>query len=256
MTKKNKFYFGFGILIVIIVILVGYILIDKFMINSENNIGDSYVGIWEHNLITKDANGLVVGNINVSITLKDDYTFSYEYIDIKDDSNSFQYMGTYDVFDDLIYIHYNYRNKDNTDTLFINNGKMCRSQRSCNDYFVKGKNEKNDIVSYLPYIYTSYNNYHSILDSKEKSMVVIDEVPCVFCDTYDPILSQIKDNFDVKIYYINDYNQDENVLNVIGSPTTLFIINGEVKRRFSGTVVAYDSIADLMIDLGYSTISE
>lgn len=87
----------------------------------------------------------------------------------------------------------------------------------------------------------SYDEYKNILDSNEKSIVVIGQTGCAYCEQTKPILDEIAKDDDVTINYLNLTNISEDEfselmesldylkeMESIGTPLTLIIENKEV----------------------------
>lgn len=72
------------------------------------------------------------------------------------------------------------------------------------------------------------------IDAKESFILVISQSECSHCAEYKPRLKKILANYNIVGYYIekDKLNDDQtaqlnNIANISGTPTTVFIVNGE-----------------------------
>lgn len=100
---------------------------------------------------------------------------------------------------------------------------------------------KNNFVS------LKYDDIMKKIENKESFVLCISSTECPHCDDYKPKLKNVANKYGVKIYYtdinlFNDNDYDKFKVDFSfdgGTPTTIFIINGEEKTtatRISGDV--------------------
>jgi len=94
------------------------------------------------------------------------------------------------------------------------------------------KNKEKNLDKYL--VELKINELQEKIDAKESFILVISQTTCSHCAEYKPRLKQILANNKIVAYYIEKdvLNDDEtaqlnNIANISGTPTTVFIVNGE-----------------------------
>lgn len=93
----------------------------------------------------------------------------------------------------------------------------------------------------------SYSEYEKLLEEGNRSIVVIGQTGCTYCEKAKPILNEIADEYDVTINYLNitDLSEDESKdlfnsleylkkLENIGTPLTLLIKDKKVVGHLDG----------------------
>ncbi len=101
----------------------------------------------------------------------------------------------------------------------------------------------------------SYNELQSMIENKESFPLVIASATCSACNSYRPTLEKFIKEYNVDVKYIDlDKLTDEeesdlmNEFPITGTPTTIFVKNGEEKdtynrivgnKKFSQTEEAY-----------------
>lgn len=98
------------------------------------------------------------------------------------------------------------------------------------------------------------------IDNKDSFILVITQDTCSHCKSYLPVINKIGKEYDITFYDIsqtNLSNEDatylKNIANISGTPTTVFIEEGEEKstiNRLIGNVAEYRVIEKLKA-LGY-----
>ena len=98
------------------------------------------------------------------------------------------------------------------------------------------------------------------IDNKDSFILVITQDSCSHCKSYLPVINKIGKEYDITFYDIsqtNLSNEDatylKNIANISGTPTTVFIEEGEEKstiNRLIGNVAEYRVIEKLKA-LGY-----
>lgn len=90
---------------------------------------------------------------------------------------------------------------------------------------------KNNLIS------LNYNDIMEKINNKESFVLCISRTNCSHCNDYKPKLKKVANKYDVKIYYTDvdlfddkDYDKFKTDFSFDGgTPTTIFIINGEEK---------------------------
>ena len=93
----------------------------------------------------------------------------------------------------------------------------------------------------------SYDEIMEKIDNKESFILCISRTTCSHCNVYKPKLRKVANKYDIKIYYTDVDKYSKNDLKDFnskisfdgGTPTTLFIKNGEEKTtatRIEGDV--------------------
>lgn len=226
------------------VLLIG---ITIFLFINHNS--KSYVGKWEHNIVWKE-NGTTTRESYASFELFNNGTFNYVGYSKNSDDDKISYNGTYNENNGTIYLYFTYDNQDYTDTLYITDDKMCVRKENCEDYYVKSNSKLNNniiVEENKNQSYIFYDDYQNILNNKENAIIVVVMENCKYCDEYEETIKQISDNYSTPIYY---YELDEeNKLNVEGTPTTLLIKNGEIANTISGKT-DYEDLTQKLNNLG------
>ncbi len=86
------------------------------------------------------------------------------------------------------------------------------------------------------YIEIDYTEYQQKLENKEKFALYIGSAACNHCQDLKPILEKVITNYDLEIYYIDlskldrtQYNDVWNTSNLTGTPTIVFVSEGNIK---------------------------
>lgn len=107
----------------------------------------------------------------------------------------------------------------------------------------------------------SYDEIMEKIDNKESFILCISRTTCSHCNVYKPKLRKVANKYDIKIYYtdVDKYSKNDlkNFSSKIsfdgGTPTTLFIKNGEEKTtatRIEGDV-SIEKIVDKLKKNGF-----
>ncbi len=93
----------------------------------------------------------------------------------------------------------------------------------------------------------SYSDYEKILESKKRSVIVIGQTGCTYCNQTKPIINEIAKEYNITINYLNltELSQDDNKalfsslsylkdLENFGTPLTLVIEDKEVVEALEG----------------------
>lgn len=107
----------------------------------------------------------------------------------------------------------------------------------------------------------NYDEIMEKIDNKESFVLCISRTTCSHCNVYKPKLRKVANKYDIKIYYtdVDKYSKEDlkNFSSKIsfdgGTPTTLFIKNGEEKTtatRIEGDV-SIEKIVDKLKKNGF-----
>ena len=120
-------------------------------------------------------------------------------------------------------------------------------------------NKKNDELD-KHLIELTYTELTKKIDKKESFILVVTRTDCSHCATYKPVLKQVLKDYDLIAYEISSDKMSEDekakfkdIANVTGTPTTIFIENGEettVNNRLVGAVNS-NRIINRLKSLGY-----
>jgi thiol-disulfide isomerase/thioredoxin len=124
-------------------------------------------------------------------------------------------------------------------------------------YFI---NKNNNVTQYTNVDYISIDKLKEKINNKESFILVISKDDCSHCKAYLPVVNKIGKQYNVTFYDVSQTNlSDENltylrnVANISGTPTTVFIQDGEEKtttNRLVGEVPEYRVIEKLKA-MGY-----
>ena len=179
--------------------------------------------------------------------MKESYNFDYYYINT-DELTTSQIRGvlaTLGIKEDEFGTPY---------IVFMEDGKMVSNHVGYTDartFFDKLKQNgyaQGDYVAPETFInYVDYNDYKEIVESKERSILIVGQTTCSYCIQAKPILNSIaKENSDLVINYIEfnllnssdsavvDEFISKNVNSEWGTPLTLIIEDGKVIDKLPG----------------------
>lgn len=200
--------------------------------DSKDDSKSTIVGKWEQNVDYKQGNEVVKRTYGM-IELKNDGSFNSVFYDKDNMSDSERLNGTYTSSGNTVYLKYKDEDGDNqTATLYIENDKMCIKQRDCEDYLVK-RSYNNKVVIYedeSDIEFINYSDYQKIINNKESAIVVVVRDGCYYCEQYESVVEKIHENYFTPVYY---YENDNNI-EVTGTPTTFVIKNGEIVDTIIG----------------------
>ena len=122
-------------------------------------------------------------------------------------------------------------------------------------FFLLSKNMQTGSVKSI-----SISELKEKIDNKDSFILVITQDGCSHCQNYAPIIREISEEYNIKIYDLNLTNltkdeKDEliNIANVNGTPTTLFFKNGEEEstlNRINGEASS-SKLVNKLKKLGY-----
>ncbi len=124
-------------------------------------------------------------------------------------------------------------------------------------YFAKTM-EKNNESQY--FVQLSGSEFMEKMENKDSMILVITKNGCSYCELYTPVFKKLVEEYKLVTYYINvstfndeEYNYYKSKFTISGTPTTVFIKDGEegtVSNRIVGNAPEY-KILDRLESLGY-----
>ena len=125
-------------------------------------------------------------------------------------------------------------------------------------FFFAKQLEKNNESKY--FIQLSGEEFKEKMENKEDMVLVITKSGCSYCELYIPVFKKLVEEYELVTYYINvstfddeEYNYYKSKFTISGTPTTVFIKDGEegtVSNRIVGNAPEY-KILDRLKSLGY-----
>lgn len=115
-----------------------------------------------------------------------------------------------------------------------------------------------------PYIEIRFKDFKEKLENKESFILYIGSSECTYCRRYEKTLKRVVDQYDVDVYYINivsdkitdeEVKELDNIVNYSGTPTTIFVKDGEVQGKYNriNGAVSSDKIIEAFKRNGYIT---
>ena len=105
------------------------------------------------------------------------------------------------------------------------------------------------------FIELKYDKVMEKINNKESFVLLLSQTTCSHCKDFKPKLKKVANNYKLNVYYleVDLINEEENnelkkLFNFNGTPTTVFVINGEEKTaatRISGDASEEKIIAKL-----------
>ena len=106
----------------------------------------------------------------------------------------------------------------------------------------------------------SYSAFQKKIESKETFIVEVMSDDCTACKNFEPKIEEVVKEYNITVYQLNihtmsdeDYQKFASDFSITGTPTTMFITNGEeqsVAHRIDGNV-SKDKIISKMKAMGY-----
>lgn len=122
-------------------------------------------------------------------------------------------------------------------------------------YFITKKNDNDSFVHKI-----SVSELKEKINNKESFVLVYTQDTCSHCKAYMPTLESVGKQYKINFYDVSstglkndDLNYLKQVANTSGTPTTIFIVNGEEKStldRLSGNVEEY-KLVERLKKMGY-----
>ena len=106
----------------------------------------------------------------------------------------------------------------------------------------------------------TYKELNNMLADKESFVLFIGSTTCTHCDAYKVTLNKVIEEYNVDVKYIDIYKISENKVSSLqakfpftGTPTTVFIKNGEEESTFNRIEgeASYSEVVDAFKENGY-----
>lgn len=110
-----------------------------------------------------------------------------------------------------------------------------------------------------------YNTYKEMIENKESFILFIGSSECSHCKDYEITLNEVIKKYHVEVNYLNlldlsdkQLNEFKSQISFSGTPTTIFIENGEETSHYNRIVGAldYDEIVDKFAENGYIEVKK
>lgn len=120
------------------------------------------------------------------------------------------------------------------------------------------KGKENELDKHL--VELNYSELQEKIDNKESFILVISKTDCPHCQAFKPIFKEVLSKHDIIAYEIRidtltkeESNKFSYIANISGTPTTIFIVNGEEKSTSTRLVgeANSDKIETRLKALGY-----
>ena len=125
---------------------------------------------------------------------------------------------------------------------------------------IKNNSKKEKVNDYSEITFLNIDGLKEKIDDKDSFILIISKDNCSHCISYLPVANKVAKEYGIKFYDISTTNLNDeektylrNIANISGTPTTIFIINGEEKstnNRLVGEVKEYRLVEKLKA-MGY-----
>lgn len=125
-------------------------------------------------------------------------------------------------------------------------------------YLTKPEEQKQESKNLVT---VSGEEFKKKIENKDSFILVVSKDGCSFCEQYYPVLISVLEKYDITAYRINltKLSKEEiaylnDIANVSGTPTTVFITNGEEKttlNRLVGGGITKKTLVSRFKSLGY-----
>lgn len=88
----------------------------------------------------------------------------------------------------------------------------------------------------------TYTEYETKMTNEEPFMVVIIQTGCSYCESFEPIVEETANEYNIPIYYLNMSNLTEDEYNSLGES------NSYLKRNSWGTPTSLILVGDYVVD--------
>lgn len=121
--------------------------------------------------------------------------------------------------------------------------------------YIRKKEEENTLVYEI-----NMQQLEEKINSKDTFILVMTQTGCVHCQSYLPTIKKVSREYGVTFYVLNraklskeEYNRLNDIANISGTPTTIFIVDGEEKttlNRLTGSIEK-SRLVEKLISEGY-----
>lgn len=251
MNEKKKIITVFAILLVVIALILGVSI-------SEGKKSEKKLQEYLALVNKKDTQVIFLGRPTCSYctqftpvinTLSEDYDFKYQYINTDDlsSSNLSKVLKELEINEEEFGTPYLVVTK-NGEVLAQQSGYVDREPLFTflqDNGVISKEAEYKDEYPNLTMI--DYAKYTELLDSSEKSIVVLGQTGCAYCTKTKPVLDKIASKHGITINYLNitDLTEEDSTnlmgsttylkeLESFGTPLTMIIKDGEVVDHLDG----------------------
>ena len=121
--------------------------------------------------------------------------------------------------------------------------------------YIRKKEEENTLVYEI-----NMQQLEEKINNKDTFILVMTQTGCVHCQSYLPTIKKVSREYGVTFYVLNraklskeEYNRLNNIANISGTPSTIFIVDGEEKttlNRLTGSIEK-SRLVEKLISEGY-----
>ena len=121
--------------------------------------------------------------------------------------------------------------------------------------YIRKKEEENTLVYEI-----NIQQLEEKINNKDTFILVMTQTGCVHCQSYLPTIKKVSREYGVTFYVLNraklskeEYNRLNDIANISGTPTTIFIVDGEEKttlNRLTGSIEK-SRLVEKLISEGY-----
>ena len=121
--------------------------------------------------------------------------------------------------------------------------------------YIRKKEEENTLVYEI-----NMQQLEEKINNKDTFILVMTQTGCVHCQRYLPTIKKVSREYGVTFYVLNraklskeEYNRLNDIANISGTPTTIFIVDGEEKttlNRLTGSIEK-SRLVEKLISEGY-----
>lgn len=121
--------------------------------------------------------------------------------------------------------------------------------------YIRKKEEENTLVYEI-----NMQQLEEKINNKDTFILVMTQTGCVHCQRYLPTIKKVSREYGVTFYVLNraklskeEYNRLNNIANISGTPSTIFIVDGEEKttlNRLTGSIEK-SRLVEKLISEGY-----
>ena len=121
--------------------------------------------------------------------------------------------------------------------------------------YIRKKEEENTLVYEI-----NMQQLEDKINNKDTFILVMTQTGCVHCQSYLPTIKKVSREYGVTFYVLNraklskeEYNRLNDIANISGTPSTIFIVDGEEKttlNRLTGSIEK-SRLVEKLISEGY-----
>ena len=121
--------------------------------------------------------------------------------------------------------------------------------------YIRKKEEENTLVYEI-----NMQQLEEKINNKDTFILVMTQTGCVHCQSYLPTIKKVSREYGVTFYVLNraklskeEYNRLKDIANISGTPSTIFIVDGEEKtalNRLTGSIEK-SRLVEKLISEGY-----